>query len=95
MPIERDDDRFRLIQRMVECRSRLMGNSAGRAHPSADALTVRRGRVMSGMLHIMGDGRAHRAAYHEQHGEKEQTGRCLKENGFHRCVADNGSQGAW
>ena len=78
VPIGSQNDTLGLIQRMEQRRSCLLGNAAGRAHPGADALTVRRGRVMRGMLQIMGDGRAHRAAHHEQYGEKEQTSRRLK-----------------
>jgi hypothetical protein len=40
-------------------------------------------RVVSGMLNIMYNGRAHSAAQHDQHRQQEQTNRRSEENRLH------------
>ena len=53
-------------------RRTLLGYSSGRAHPGANTVTMRGRRVVSRMLNIMRNGRAHGAAQHDQHRQQEQ-----------------------
>ena len=74
LSIGRGDDRLRLRQRMEEHGPRGLGDSSGGAHPGADALAVRGGRMMSSVLKVMNDGSAHCTAHNQEDGDKKQTG---------------------